>query len=406
MRRWRFPALEQRYQFVFVFIEKLILSVLTLAALIVAAYLVILTLAAMTRRVRTSSRLPSPRRYAILVPAHNEEKLLPRLLDSIRECDYPKDRIVVWVVADNCSDNTAAIASASGASVFERRNEIDRGKGYALDELLQVVETRDRPDVYVYLDADSTISRGFMRALDAAFDAGAQAVQAHYLVADENASWGTKIRSAAMLLINFVRPLGRSRLGWSAGIKGTGMGFVRDIAVGQKWGGSLAEDAEYHARILLTGVKVDFVPEAKVWAQMPETLAASTDQHRRWEEGRRVAARQFAPRLAWEGLTKGNLSLLDAAFDLLTPPLSVFAALIVVCFVADLFVGGFTLAMAVVAALGLVLHIVVGLRIAGATPEQYMALARAPVLIFWKVQLYLKLLFSKGPDRWIRTRRD
>src|SRR5262245_28516768 len=104
--------------------------------------------------------------FAILVPAHNEELLLGRLLDSLARLDYPPDRYTVHVVADNCTDATAPLARAAGATVFERNDTSKRGKGFALHWLLeQMSKAGMRPDAYVVVDADSVVAPDFLRAM-------------------------------------------------------------------------------------------------------------------------------------------------------------------------------------------------------------------------------------------------
>src|SRR5919201_4724168 len=107
----------------------------------------------------------SPRhRFAILVPAHNEEQLLPRLLQSINALDYPRALYDVHVVADNCTDRTAAVAAAAGATVHVRADDQRRGKGYALRWLLaRLGRAGAAYDAYVILDADSVVSPNFLR---------------------------------------------------------------------------------------------------------------------------------------------------------------------------------------------------------------------------------------------------
>src|SRR5215204_2702480 len=137
----------------------LLLIVLTTSAatvFVITGYLLILSLAALVFRMRPHTDGPGVRRFAILIPAHNEQALIGRLLVNLSQLDYPKDSADVFVVADNSEDNTASVARAYGAHVYDRFDRDLQGKGHALRWLLQRLSMEERSyDAYVILDADS-----------------------------------------------------------------------------------------------------------------------------------------------------------------------------------------------------------------------------------------------------------
>src|SRR5262249_11776939 len=148
------------------------------------AYLAVLTGAAWwADRNRLTRRPPvvAPvTRFAVLIPAHDEERLIGRTLDALAAADYPTERLAVHVVADNCTDRTAAIGRQHGVEVHERVAPDDGGKGPALRWLLQRLRDRgDGFDAVVIVDADTTVSPGFFRAMDTELGAGAEAVQSY-----------------------------------------------------------------------------------------------------------------------------------------------------------------------------------------------------------------------------------
>src|SRR5258708_25654450 len=115
----------------------LILAVIAAGLALLTAYLVVLTVAALFADKSGPISAPGRRRFAILVPAHNEEALIGRLLVSIAELEYPSEQYDVCVVADNCTDATASLARAAGARVYERRDDKEKAQGFALRWLLQ-----------------------------------------------------------------------------------------------------------------------------------------------------------------------------------------------------------------------------------------------------------------------------
>ncbi|MCL6441804.1 MAG: glycosyltransferase family 2 protein, partial [Thermoleophilum sp.] len=161
--------------------DLLAIALLVPLALLVAPvclYLLVLTLAAPFGSVRRWAQGPGPvRRFAVLIPAHNEEPVLARLLASLDALSYPRNLYDVVVVADNCTDATAAIGRARGALVFERSDSVNAGKGHALRWLLDELERAGKVyDAYVVLDADSTVSPNFLWAMNERLRGGAQVV--------------------------------------------------------------------------------------------------------------------------------------------------------------------------------------------------------------------------------------
>ena len=204
----------------------LVLTVLVAAQLALVAYLVLLTFAAALTRVASVPNAVEFRRFAILVPAHNEEGMIARLLDSVTRLKYTPELFDVCVVADNCHDRTADIARLAGVMVFERFDAVDRAKGYALRWLLEQLQGAGHAyDAYVILDADSVIAPNFLMAMNARLEGGATAVQAYYSVLNSRDSTMAGLRFAALAAVHYLRPLGRLRLGLSAGLKGNGMCF-------------------------------------------------------------------------------------------------------------------------------------------------------------------------------------
>src|SRR4029077_15010006 len=132
------------------------------------------------------------------------------------------DRFRVLVVADNCSDATAALARAAGAQVLERNDPEHRGKGYALAYAFAASRAHGRADAVVVVDADSEASTNLLEASAARIEAGAEVVQAHYGVLNARASWRTRLMSIAMTSFHRVRSRARERLGLSCGIRGNG----------------------------------------------------------------------------------------------------------------------------------------------------------------------------------------
>jgi hypothetical protein len=390
------------------------------AVALISAYLGVLTVSAWRgRAVRQRGHGGAPgrgRRYAVLIPAHDEERLIGSCLDSLAAVRYPSDLVHVHVVADNCSDATVAIAHGRGAEVHERIAPDDPGKGPALVWAWRRLAARaDAYDAVVILDADTTVNPEFFAAVDAELDAGAEVVQSYYSVRDAEQSPVTAFRAAALAARHYLRPLGRVTLGGSAGLHGNGMVFTTPVLSRHEWTSHLTEDIELQLELLLEGTKVAFAPDAVVSAEMPTTLAASQTQHARWERGRVEMARRYVPALARRAVSASGVDRVacaDAAFDLALPPFSVVVAATAAW--SGLSLAGATrrrhlgpsgvVALAAVAVQAA--YVLSALRMVEASPRMYRSLLGAPRIVAWKVRLWAGQLGRRSRVAWVRTARN
>ena len=369
-------------------------------------YLFFLTVASFLYRSPKDMRAGPATRFAIIVPAHNEEELLPRLLSSINGVTYPNYLYKVIVVADNCTDKTAEIGRKGGAEVFERTDLELRGKGYALRGLFDnAVNGRQEFDSNVFLDADSFGSANFLDVLDAGFQSGSRAVQAYYTVNNALQSPVSALRFLAMALKHYVRPRGRQVLGLSCGIFGTGMALRRSVIEAYKWNTfSLTEDIEYFLKLTKNGVKVDFAPEAVVSTDMPVSLRASQSQNLRWEKGRLQMMFKYGPSSILNGIFKLRAREMDAIMEQAIPPISILALLAVLALGISLISGGWLIAPAAAAVVMLAFHLVIGAVSAHVPLRTYRAIPFAPVFILWKYAVYIIALLPIRLE-WKRTER-
>lgn len=297
-----------------------------------AAYLAILTAAAIRCGDGKRSSGPSAEGdeavFVVCVPAHDEEATIRATVSSLLAQNYPAGRFEVHVVADNCSDSTAEIAAAAGASVHVRTAPADPGKGPALnwlhDRLIDGVDGECELDfdVVVVVDADTLAEPDFLSALDGAFASGTVVAQGYYGVRDPGASSAVALRYAALACRHHLRPLGRHGLGGSCGLFGNGMAFRRDVLADRRWTGHLVEDAEMQMELFAEGIQVDYVPTARIAAEMPEGLEQAASQNERWELGRAQLLSRYASPLARSALAGGPLgrrAYADALADLVLP---------------------------------------------------------------------------------------
>jgi cellulose synthase/poly-beta-1,6-N-acetylglucosamine synthase-like glycosyltransferase len=207
--------------------------------------------------------------------------------------------------------------------------------------------------------------------------------------------------------MNTVRPAGKSALGLSSGLLGTGMAFTPELLERVPWDAlGITEDGEYHLRLVEAGETVAFAPEAFVSSPMPTSFAASEVQQARWEGGRLALALRCAPRLAITAIRRRDIRLAGAAVEVAVPPQSLLLALnAVVPALAVLARARVALRLSLAALAGQLVFVVAGLAFVRAPGRVYAALALAPLLVFRKLALMARVVAGRNRRGWIRTPR-
>ena len=378
--------------------------------LVCTLYLAALSFAAFWKR-RTPTTADSLR-LAVVIPAHNEEAIVGRCVDSLRAQTYPAALTRLIVIADNCSDSTAAVAQRHGAEVLIRDDLHALGKGHALRWAFALLLAEGiPPDCLVVVDADSIAEPRLLEGLTARATT-AEVVQGDYQVL-EDASGRSALRAAAFLLFHRSRFLGRAALGWGCALVGNGMLFRREVLERVPWNAtSSAEDLEYTVSLRLAGIVPRFAPDARLTAPAPTRGRAGDVQRRRWEGGRFHVMRYGLPALLRRAPAPRPWSTLDMAIDLATPPLGllglagIFGAAAVGILVASGVSAAWALSVWLLVLALITVHVVVGLVAARAPARTWRALAGAPLFLALKVATYARLSRGLRADTWERTPRD
>ncbi len=389
---------------------------LTLAAWLIAApvlaatgYLFFLTLRSKVRP--PPLPVPPKRRFDIIVPSHNEEAGIADTVRGLLALDYPPELFRAVVIADNCSDETAARAQEAGALVWVRHHAELRGKGYALQHAFERALQEGFADAFVVIDADTQVSPNLLRAFSARLEAGARACQAHYGVLNPTASWRTRLMTIALALFHRLRSLGRENWGVSCGLRGNGMCFTTSLLREVPHEAfSIVEDVEYGIRLGQRGIRVHFCNEADVKGEMVSGEKASRSQRRRWEGGRVALARQHGAPLLRQALAQRSALLFDLAMDVLVPPLSwlgLAAMLGTLAAAGACFWTGSAAPLVpwLLAGFFLTAYVLRGWQLSKVGARGLLDLAYAPIYLTWKLTLLLKRSEHKKGE-WVRTARE
>jgi len=274
------------------------------------------------------------KRFLILCPAHNEEAVIGYLVDNlINGMVYPRDLYTVCVIADNCTDNTAAIARNMGATVLENTTPPggDKGKPFAIKAALDVLGDRltEYYDAIAVFDADNLVDANYLQRMNNHLMCGERVIQCYLDSKNPTDNHITLGYAASYFFVNRSWQLAKYRLGLPNAIGGTG--FCIDTKVIEQIGWtakSLVEDLEFTMQCIIAGIQVTWCHTTRVYDEKPECFKASCIQRLRWCRGHWDVAFRYGPKLLWRGISKLDFRPLDAILYLAMPLFMLFLPLL------------------------------------------------------------------------------
>jgi 1,2-diacylglycerol 3-beta-glucosyltransferase len=262
--------------------------------------------------------LPHPStHFLILVPAHNEEKGIAASLRSFEDLAYPVELHRVVVIADNCSDSTAAVVEQHGTECWVRNDVNAPGKGQALRWAIERA-WNSKFDAVVVVDADTEVSANMLSALDGAIANGARVAQVRYDFRKEDGNGIPLFTVIGKHAENtfFWRPRSRSNL--SLFLQGNGFCLSRSVLSEIPWSaGSIVEDLEYSMMLVIRRIPVAYLESAKVMARSVVSTTTATPQRLRWASGTFQMTVHWLPRLLIEAVRQRSGYIAEAACGLL-----------------------------------------------------------------------------------------
>jgi cellulose synthase/poly-beta-1,6-N-acetylglucosamine synthase-like glycosyltransferase len=374
-------------------------------------YLVFLALAYLSVKDPQVIKSDNLNKFAIVVPAHNEELLISSLCKSLLEINYPKNMYDIFIVADNCNDNTAEICKSFDVNVIERNNISHIGKGYAISWALKYINLVDYDAVFL-VDADNIVDTSILNELNILINSGEKAIQCFNTVRNRGDSWFTQLLFVSRTISNLLYHQAKYKLGLSSYLMGNGLCFTSQLLQQRGWSAfSAGEDWEYYAGLVKERIKIGFAVKAMVFHQESRSLNQATSQRLRWSSGRFQIAKKLGLPLFLNGLRNRDWFTLDASLPLVFPNYSLQLNLTLLTLILSLFLPDTWLKLVLIAAgtgllLGQFFVFVVGVFLAGSVWDVLKAVLHVPSFLVWKMVIDILSLSGiyKG-GKWVRTDR-
>ena len=270
------------------------------------------------------------KKMAVLIAARNEGGVIGHLLDSLKKQDYPKELYDIFVIPNNCTDDTEEVARDKGANVIECTVPV-KSKGdvlkYTFDFMLN---NYPEYEAYCIFDADNIVHPKFLRRMNDALCSGFRVAQCNRDTKNPSDSWISSCYSLFYLVQNFFFNEARMKMGWSSSINGTGFVISRDVIKERGFNTvTMTEDVELAAQCALNNERIAYVKEAITYDEQPLSFKESWKQRKRWSVGTIQCMNTYSPKLFKTWLTKGIPQAFDMGLFFLAPIIQIVTFVVV-----------------------------------------------------------------------------
>ena len=257
-------------------------------------------------------------KFAVLIASRNEEEVVPNLVKSLLKQNYPEDLFDVYVIPNNCTDNTEKVSKEAGAKIIKCTIPT-KSKGevlkFAFDKL-----SKEDIDAYVIFDADNVVHPDYLARMNDVLCEGHKVAQGFRDSKNPEDNWISGSYSIFYWIQNFFFSKARMQMGGAASINGTGFMVKKEII--DEYGFNtvtLTEDVEFTAQCALNNIKVFFAEEAITYDEQPTDFVASWKQRKRWSMGNIQCFKTYAGKLFNTYRKTGYIACLDMLLSFAAP---------------------------------------------------------------------------------------
>lgn len=277
--------------------------------------------------------------FAILVAARNESKVIGNLIDSLKKVNYPKENYNIYVIPNNCTDNTEEVSKKTGAKVIKCTIPT-KTKGEVLRFAMDKLKSNKEIDAYIVFDADNVVHPEFLNKMNDTVNSGYRVAQSFRDAKNPSDNWLSGSYTLFYLIQNVFFNHARMTFNGSSSINGTGFmikkSYIDEVGF-QTY--SLTEDVEFTGQCALNKEKIVFVEDAITYDEYPVSFASSWKQRKRWTAGMLTCLRLYSPKLIIDYLKTGNIASLDMGLTYMAPIIQVLSFLNLIMLIAFRLVG-------------------------------------------------------------------
>lgn len=366
-------------------------------------YLWILAFFGVKVRRRISSDIYN--RFAILIPAHNEEQTIDTLLDSLNKLDYQREFYDCYFGADHCTDETVKKIKNRNFICYEK-DDGSPGKGRTLSCLTKKIlgEHKGSYDAVVYFDADDQPNPDFLKVINDGLNAGNEIIQGNSKILNWDDSIFTVLNHINVVSVSRLKENGRKNIGISCYLHGHAMCFKINVLQEFEWAyNSLIEDEELFLRLILGGKKVTWEHTAVVNNRMPPGMKSSEHQRLRWSRGRIKLLKEKGLTMLKNFIKNFNWVSFDALLVLLMPTHSILVGLSIVTWLAAFVFLQYSYLMFVwstILLLSYLSYFLLGAILEKIPARTFFFILISPIFIFWRIWVYLISLMTLNIQKW------
>ena len=276
-------------------------------------YQIIISLCSLVKIKDKPLKVNKQHKFMAIIPAHNEEAVIGNLIESLQNQNYDKKLYDIYVIADNCTDNTAKIAKEAGAIVYKRFDETKKTKGYALDWFLKQKIKENAPyDAFFVFDADNIVHPDFIKNMNKKLCQGEDVVQGYRDIKNPTDSWITAGYALFYWTMHRFYHLARYNIGLSPLLNGTGFMVKFDVIKPQGWDTvTLTEDIEFSLKRIINGKKLGWATDAICYDEQPVGFKQSWSQRSRWTVGHIQCMKEYTKKLLIAAKENKNMMNVD-----------------------------------------------------------------------------------------------
>ena len=313
---------------------KTIFYIMDIFIIFYALYYIITGLFAFYNKNGKIRKYKAKTRFAILIAARNEEKVIGNLLDSLNKQNYPKELYDIFVIPNNCTDKTREIAVNKGATIIDCQVPVS-SKGDALKFSFKfMLQNYPEYEAYCIFDADNIVHPNFLKRMNDAKLAGYKVAQGYRDSKNPSDTWISSCYSLYYLVQNYFFNQARMNMGWSSSINGTGFMISKEVITEYGFNTiTLTEDIEFAAQCALNNTKIAFVKDAITYDEQPLSFSQSWKQRKRWSIGTFQCLFKYSGKLLKEGVKRKIPQSIDMSLFFLAPIMQVLTFIMILLFV-------------------------------------------------------------------------